>query len=622
MTGVLQVASAGQVQLSTSTRKDLAALKSLGFEVVRLPINLHAMTSGLPEYRVDPLLFYFLDQIVAWAEAEGLALILDNHSSAGDTPPDIDKVLIPVWEQLAAHFSKHPAGLYYEILNEPHGISDTRWGQIQGQVVEAIRAHDQHHTIIVGPANWNSFRNLRFLPEYADTNLIYTFHFYEPFLFTHQGATWTQPSMLALAGVPFPHDVAPLPSLPSQLKDTWMQGALANYRTEGTVAKVRELIDLAVAFKDQRQVPLFCGELGVYIPNSDPGQRTFWYQTVRTYLEEQGIPWATWDYRGGFGLFEPGTAGLFDHDLNLPLLEALGLEAPEQQQLVLQPAQEGFDIYRDLIGDQLFESSWIGPGYVDFWAEQEPASGQRCIHWTGVDRYQFIGLDFRPARDLSQLVVQDYTLDFWVRGDTPGKAFDIRLIDSDTQDPTDHPWRMRVVVDESLAAWDGEWHHLSIPLSVFTEHGAWEQEWYEPRGLFDWRQVGRIEIAAEYHDLEGVSFWLDEIRVVPRAPTAVALAGQDGRPGDFALAQNYPNPFNDQTLIPYSLPKDSSVEIHIYNTAGQQLRTLALGHESAGAHLVQWDGTDQYGRPASSGVYLYSIQAGDFFATKRMILLR
>lgn len=624
LTGLLQTANAHQVQLTASTQKDLAALKSLGFEVVRLPINLHAMTSGPPEYQIDPLLFFFLDQIADWAKQEGLHLILDNHSAVptGGTPPNIDEVLVPVWAQLAAHFRDHPEGLYYEVLNEPHGIPDSRWGQIQGEVVEAIRAHDQHHAIIVGPADWNSFRQLRFMPEYADKNLIYTFHFYEPFLFTHQGATWTQPSMLNLSQVPFPYDAAPLPTLPAQLLGTWMQGALAQYPSEGTVARVKELIDIAADFRTQRQVPLFCGEFGVYMPNSDPGQRAFWYQTVRNYLEEQGLSWATWDYRGGFGLFEPGTAELFDYDLNLPLLAALGLGQPEQREFVSMPEQVGFDLYRDLIGEQLFESSWIGPGLVDYYADQDPAVGQRCIHWAGVDRYQFIGLDFRPARDLSLLVDQDYTLDFWVRGDTPGKAFDIRLIDTDTQDPDDHPWRMRVVIDESLAAWDGQWHHLSIPLSAFREHGAWEGEWFDPQGQFTWKAVGRLEIAAEYHDLQGANFWLDDLRVVSGTATAVALTGPDARPGVFALAQNYPNPFNGQTAIPYTLPEDSRVEIHIYNTASQQVRTLAEEPQPAGAHLVWWDGADQKGQSVASGVYLYSMKAGNFSATRRMVILR
>jgi len=619
LTGLLQAASVRQVQLSASTQQDLAQIRRLGFDVVRLPINLHAMTSGPPDYRIDPLLFFFLDQIADWAEAEDLQLILDDHSAMS---PALDQILVPVWEQLAAHFSARPAGLYYEVFNEPHDIPDQTWGQLQGQVVEAIRAHDQLHSIIVGPADWNSVRKLSLLPQYADRNLIYTFHFYEPFLFTHQGATWTQPSMLALAGVPFPAGAAPLPLLPAQLKGTWIQGALANYRAEGTVAKVEELLDIAAAFKAQRQVPLFCGELGVYIPNSDPDQRAFWYQTVRQHLEARGIPWATWDYRGGFGLFEPGTAGLFDYDLNLPLLAALGLGQPQQRDFVLQPEQAGFDLYRDLLGDQLSESSWIGPGQVDYYAEEDPAEGSRCIHWTGVDRYQFIGLDFRPARDLSLLVDQGYALDLWVRGDTPGKAFDIRLIDTDTADPEDHPWRLRAVIDESLVAWDGQWHHLHLPLRDFREHGAWEGEWFDPQGLFDWRAMGRMEIAAEYHDLRGVNFWLDELRVVPEMPTAVALEDLDTRPRAVALEQNYPNPFNAQTAIPYALPEDSTVELRIYDTAGQLIRTLGEGAQPAGRHLAWWDGTNQRGEPAASGVYLCVLRSAEVIDQRKMVLLR
>ena len=87
----------------------------------------------------DPLFLYFLDQIVDWTEELELHLILDNHTFAVDssTATDIDEVLVPVWSQLAEHYRDRSEYLYYEVLNEPHGISDVRWGQIQQEVIDA-----------------------------------------------------------------------------------------------------------------------------------------------------------------------------------------------------------------------------------------------------------------------------------------------------------------------------------------------------------------------------------------------------------------------------------------------------------------------------------------------------
>ena len=215
LTGWLQVGSARQIQFTMFTKQDLADIKSLGCDVIRLPINLHHMTSGAPDYTVDPLFFYFLDQIVDWCEELQIHLILDNHTgdvdASGNTDVNIDAALVPVWSQMAAHYKDRSTYLYYEILNEPHGIADARWAQIQQEAITAIRAVDLVHTIVVTGADWGSYNNLKNLPVYRDTNLIYTFHFYDPFMFTHQGADWTNPSMVPWPACRFPTGPVPCP---------------------------------------------------------------------------------------------------------------------------------------------------------------------------------------------------------------------------------------------------------------------------------------------------------------------------------------------------------------------------------------------------------------------------
>ncbi len=441
LTNWLQTSSVRQIQFTKFTKQDLLDIKSLGCDVIRLPINLHFMTNGEPDYTIDPLFYYFLDQITDWAEELELHLILDNHTfdPAADTDPNIGDVLVPVWTQMAEHYKERSNYLYYEVLNEPHGISDTIWNRIQQQVIDAIRAVDPKHTIIVGPAGWNSYYNLKNMPVYEDENLIYTFHFYDPFLFTHQGASWTSPSMVPLSGVPFPYDANSMPDCPAELEGTWIQGNLATYQDQGNVEYVKSLIDLAVDFQTQRNVPLFCGEFGVYIPNSNNEDRIYWYDIVRSYLEEKEIAWTIWDYKGGFGPFEKGTGELFDYDLNIPMVESLGLTVPPQEEFVPVPDVNGFDIYLDYIAPNVLESSWFDEGLLGYYCPDNPASGDFCIHWTGVNRYSPISLRFSPVKDLSILVNNNYAIDFWIRCAEHNAGIDIRFVDTKTDDPDDHP---------------------------------------------------------------------------------------------------------------------------------------------------------------------------------------
>jgi len=93
-------------------------------------------------------------------------------------------------------------------------------------------------------------------------------------------------------------------------------------------------------------------------------------------------------------------------------------------------------------------------------------------------------------------------------------------------------------------------------------------------------------------------------------------------PKIFTLSQNYPNPFNPITYISYDLPEDSFVSIIIYDMLGNVVNNLVNTYQSSGYKSIQWDATDNQGQPVSAGVYLYTIEAGEFRQTKKMILLK
>ncbi len=93
-------------------------------------------------------------------------------------------------------------------------------------------------------------------------------------------------------------------------------------------------------------------------------------------------------------------------------------------------------------------------------------------------------------------------------------------------------------------------------------------------------------------------------------------------PKKFKLMQNYPNPFNPETAIKFELPENIDVTLKIYNTIGQEVRTLITDNKNAGYHSVIWDSKNNFGFPVSSGVYIYMLKAGDFIISKKMVLMR
>ena len=93
-------------------------------------------------------------------------------------------------------------------------------------------------------------------------------------------------------------------------------------------------------------------------------------------------------------------------------------------------------------------------------------------------------------------------------------------------------------------------------------------------------------------------------------------------PDKHSLHQNYPNPLNPETIIPYDLPENIFVNITIYDLLGRQVKTLVNQVQNAGFNSIQWNATNDYGEPVSAGIYLYQIQAGTFYQTRKMVLLR
>ena len=616
LTSWFQTDGAHQIQFTRYTKTDFENIQSLGCDVIRLPINLHAMTGGAPDYIFDPVFYRFLDSAVSWAEDLHLFLILDNHSfdPSVNTDPGIGDVLNKVWKQMAEHYKDRSDYIIYEILNEPHGIDDQVWSRIQGDAIKTIRSIDTKHTIIAGPASYNSYNVLKYMTVYDDDNIIYTFHFYDPFVFTHQGASWTDPPMVSLAGVPFPYDASRMPACPPDLAGTWINSALNDYPSQGNTEYVKSLLDIAIDFRKKNNVPLFCGEFGVLDLNCTNDDRVQWYEAVRKYLEENDIAWTTWDYQGGFGLFEKGTDALFDYDLNTPLLSALGFNIPPQSTFQPRPDSTGFNIYTDFIGNGLVESGAAGSGQIDFYSSDGPIEGQYCLHWTGGEQYTQVGFDMVPNKDLSLLVDEGYEISGWLRG-TPGLSFDIRFIDTRTGDPGDHPWRMDYTVDQSKVPMDNKWHFIRIPLGDFSEQGSYDNGiWYTPEGKFDWHAVDRLEIVAETRSLAGMQAWFDNLQI--DYPVISGIRPANAEPGSITL---FPNPFTGNLNVRFSMTNPTTVDFSLTNIDGRIVSEAKQTLMPGGNYILP---VLTSGHPVPPGVYLFSFNSGDRHWSRKVIRIR
>jgi len=118
-------------------------------------------------------------------------------------------------------------------------------------------------------------------------------------------------------------------------------------------------------------------------------------------------------------------------------------------------------------------------------------------------------------------------------------------------------------------------------------------------------------------NIDLIAAWIDE-----GALEELNIKNNKALPERFTLHQNYPNPFNPVTNLDYDLPEDAMVNITVFDMMGKVVRTLVNDQQSAGYKTLQWNAMSNSGQPVSSGLYIYTIQVGEFSKTRKMILLK
>jgi endoglucanase len=314
-----------------TTSSDIALIKSVGFDHVRLSVNPQPMfTNNRPEAIPQEYLSY-LDAAVKMILDQGLDVVIDLHPDDDFKARLKDDVFVQqladFWRALAKHYSTWDADrVFFEIMNEPEVSDPYRWSGIQAKFSVAIREAAPLHTIIATASQYSNDDQFLFLEPIRDPNIIYNFHFYYPHIFTHQGATWGLYYWHWLRGVRYPSTPENAVQVAAKLPDAVDQLAVIRYGQEHwDASRIEAEISQVADWAKKQGVLVVCNEFGVYREYAAPQDRAAWIRDVRTSLERHNIGWAMWDYSGSFGIAtkKDGKA-TFDENI----VKALGLRMP------------------------------------------------------------------------------------------------------------------------------------------------------------------------------------------------------------------------------------------------------------------------------------------------------
>jgi aryl-phospho-beta-D-glucosidase BglC (GH1 family) len=292
-----------------TTVEDIALIKSLGFDHVRLSVNPQPMFNEREPEKIPAEYLGYLDAALKMILDHGLLVVIDMHPDSDfkqrlAKDDDFVERFGDFWRALAQHDSSwDPDRVILEILNEPEFSDRYRWLGVQMKLAAAIREGAPAHTIIAAGARWSNDDELVFQEPLHDSNVIYSFHFYEPHIFTHQGTTWNMNYWHWLRGVRYPSNAESAKRAAALVPDEADRLQVIRYGHEQwDAARIEAEMKQATEWAQRRGVPLVCNEFGVYRDSADPQDRAAWLRDVRTALEKHGMGWTMWDYSGTFGV--------------------------------------------------------------------------------------------------------------------------------------------------------------------------------------------------------------------------------------------------------------------------------------------------------------------------------
>lgn len=293
------------------SESDIHQISGWGLDHIRLPVDYELVRLADGSFIEEG--FSYIDRCLAWCGKYSLRMVLDLHKTAGfsfdATSNDFfkDSALqdnfFSLWEEFARRYAKYSHMLAFELLNEvvDENVADI-WNDIVKRTIAIIRKHAPVTKILVGGVRNNSVFWVRKLDAPYDDNIVYTFHFYEPLIFTHQSAYWVD-NMPQDFTTEYPNDFE------SVVKETQrflpsVHGDIYKIIKTGRVDRGFISAAFADALKaaEERNTAIYCGEYGVIDRTSLPSALN-WYSDMHSVFEEYGISRAAWTYKGiDFGI--------------------------------------------------------------------------------------------------------------------------------------------------------------------------------------------------------------------------------------------------------------------------------------------------------------------------------
>lgn len=290
------------------TEKDMAFIAESGFDHIRIPVDESEMWDYKNEK--DKEAFNLLHKTIQWCKQYRLKAIIDLHAlkshnnSSKDQPlwdsEDAQERFLQCWKELSAELKKYPANLVaYELLNEPVADSAQQWNDLLARGIELIRQTEPNRVIIAGSnqmESYSTFPQLKIPP--GEKHVILSFHYYNPFYFTHYQAAGTRHKDY---NGPIHYPGATITAKELNDQPATIRNLLAGSTQVYNETVIQEQVDIPIKTAKKMKMSLYCGEWGCMSTVSRK-ERLHWYRDMRKVLEKNGIAWSVWEYKGMYGI--------------------------------------------------------------------------------------------------------------------------------------------------------------------------------------------------------------------------------------------------------------------------------------------------------------------------------
>lgn len=290
------------------TAPEFRDLREMGFRHIRLPVDFYSIQLNPATGEASPSRLELLRKQVVEINKAGLFVVLDLHlqeepkKSLAANPRELVK-FENFWREIAGELNTiSPDKIAFEVLNEPVGDANTWWSQ-QDKLLRIIREIAPQHTIIVSAVRWSNPDELIKQEPYNDPNVVYNIHYYEPFVFTHQGTGYTWEFLPRVTGLEYPVVSDNVRRIKAGVNSSWGQQELEKYLNgpmgyDGHLLTFKKVRNWA----RRHQAKVVCNEFGVCKRYVGAPSRHRWIEDTRMALEDSGIHWTMWEYRSWFGI--------------------------------------------------------------------------------------------------------------------------------------------------------------------------------------------------------------------------------------------------------------------------------------------------------------------------------